>query len=127
VISRELAPGELRWCADCRGFVEDVLKASASAGACGLLAPALPSSGIDLEAHLSRVEQSLIEAALSQAGTVAAAARLLRLNRTTLVEKIKRFSGTNPRLAASRERTSRTDVRIAALVLSRQQRATEEM
>ncbi len=52
----------------------------------------MPSHGLDLAATISRIEQSLIVQALESAGGVKAkAAALLGINRTTLVEKIKRF------------------------------------
>ncbi|MDD2852192.1 MAG: helix-turn-helix domain-containing protein, partial [Desulfuromonadaceae bacterium] len=52
----------------------------------------MTSDGIDLIATLSRIEQNLIVQALHSAGGVKAkAAVLLGINRTTLVEKIKRL------------------------------------
>lgn len=52
----------------------------------------MPSEGVDLVATISRIEQSLISQALKSAGGVKAkAAALLGINRTTLVEKIKRL------------------------------------
>jgi sigma-54 specific flagellar transcriptional regulator A len=52
----------------------------------------LPSGGLDLKAHLAGIERELIARALDQAeGTVARAARLLRLQRTTLVEKLRKY------------------------------------
>ena len=52
----------------------------------------LPSGGLDLQSHLSAIEEGLIRQALSQAeGTVAEAARLLRMRRTTLVEKLRKY------------------------------------
>jgi DNA-binding NtrC family response regulator len=51
-----------------------------------------PSEGVDLFETVSRIEQSLILQALESAGGVKAkAAALLGINRTTLVEKIKRL------------------------------------
>ena len=51
----------------------------------------LPSGGLDLQSHLSVIEIGLIRQALTQAdGTVAEAARLLRMRRTTLVEKMRK-------------------------------------
>jgi len=51
----------------------------------------LPDNGIDLREALERMEQSLIRQAMARAeGNKAAAAALLGLNRTTLVEKLKR-------------------------------------
>lgn len=52
----------------------------------------LPREGVDLMAVISRIEQSLISQALESAsGVKAKAASLLGINRTTLVEKIKRL------------------------------------
>jgi DNA-binding NtrC family response regulator len=52
----------------------------------------LPRGGIDLKDHLSAIEIGLIRKALVEAdGTVAEAARLLRMRRTTLVEKLRKY------------------------------------
>jgi sigma-54 specific flagellar transcriptional regulator A len=52
----------------------------------------LPEDGLDLRAHLLRIERQLIEQALQRSrGTVAQAARLLNLRRTTLVEKMRKL------------------------------------
>jgi DNA-binding NtrC family response regulator len=52
----------------------------------------MPSQGLDLVATISHIEHSLISQALVSAGGVKAkAAALLGINRTTLVEKIKRL------------------------------------
>jgi sigma-54 specific flagellar transcriptional regulator A len=52
----------------------------------------LPRGGIDLKDHLSAIEIGLIRQALEEAdGTVAGAARLLRMRRTTLVEKLRKY------------------------------------
>ncbi len=52
----------------------------------------LPRGGIDLKDHLSAIEIGLIRKALEEAdGTVAGAARLLRIRRTTLVEKLRKY------------------------------------
>ncbi len=52
----------------------------------------LPDEGIDLRAHLNTIERRLIEQALDRSGgTVAHAARLLGLRRTTLVEKLRKL------------------------------------
>jgi len=52
----------------------------------------LPRGGIDLKDHLSAIEIGLIRRALEEAdGTVAEAARLLRIRRTTLVEKLRKY------------------------------------
>jgi sigma-54 specific flagellar transcriptional regulator A len=52
----------------------------------------LPLEGLDLRAHLFAIEHRLITQALQRSGgTVAQAARLLGLRRTTLVEKLRKF------------------------------------
>ncbi len=52
----------------------------------------LPRGGLDLKDHLSAIEIGLIRRALEEAGgTVAVAARLLRMRRTTLVEKLRKY------------------------------------
>jgi sigma-54 dependent transcriptional regulator, flagellar regulatory protein len=53
---------------------------------------ALRNGGIDLKDHLSAIEIDLIRKALAEAhGTVAEAARLLKIRRTTLVEKLRKY------------------------------------
>ncbi len=53
---------------------------------------ALPRGGIDLKDHMSAIEIGLIRRALEEAdGTVAEAARLLKIRRTTLVEKLRKY------------------------------------
>jgi len=55
-------------------------------------APRLPTDGLDLKEHLSQLEVSLIRQALDQAnGVVAHAAQILRMRRTTLVEKLRKY------------------------------------
>jgi len=55
-------------------------------------ATVLPSTGLDLREHLGNIEKQLISSALAQTdGTVAHAARLLNLRRTTLVEKLRKY------------------------------------
>ena len=52
----------------------------------------LPRGGLDLKDHLSAIEIGLIRKALAEAGgTVAEAARLLGMRRTTLVEKLRKY------------------------------------
>ena len=54
--------------------------------------PVLPPSGINLAKYLQQRERSLIEQALAASdGVVSQAARLLKLRRTTLVEKMRKF------------------------------------
>ena len=52
----------------------------------------LPAGGVDLKDHLCQVERALISEALKESsGTVAHAARLLHVRRTTLVEKLRKY------------------------------------
>jgi sigma-54 specific flagellar transcriptional regulator A len=62
------------------------------AGSGDVCTEALPADGVDLRAHLFAIEHRLISEALERSGgTVAHAARLLNLRRTTLVEKLRKF------------------------------------
>ncbi len=55
-------------------------------------APRLPREGINLKEHLSELEYKLIKQALDDAGGVVAhAANRLKLRRTTLVEKLRKY------------------------------------
>lgn len=57
----------------------------------------LPAGGIDLKPHLADIESSLMSQALAQSDwVVARAAKLLNLQRTTLVEKIRKFELRRP-------------------------------
>ena len=57
------------------------------------LGPTLPDSGVDLPALVLDFERQLIDQALTRTeGNRGAAARLLGLKRTTLVEKLRRLS-----------------------------------
>lgn len=57
-----------------------------------LMQSQLPREGMDLKEHLSNIEYSLIIQALHQTGGIVAhAASLLRLRRTTLVEKLRKY------------------------------------
>ena len=61
----------------------------------------LPPEGLDLRDHLFTIERDLIQQALNRAGgTVAHAARLLKLRRTTLVEKLRKFQMLNETAAS---------------------------
>ncbi len=54
--------------------------------------PRLPAEGIDLKMHLANMEQSLIRQALEESnGVVAHAAKKLKMRRTTLVEKLRKY------------------------------------
>ncbi len=58
----------------------------------GLALGQLPDDGIDLKQHMANIEQALIRQALEQAGgVVSQAAHLLKLRRTTLVEKLRKY------------------------------------
>ncbi|MEM7209372.1 MAG: sigma-54 dependent transcriptional regulator [Pseudomonadota bacterium] len=55
--------------------------------------PRLPREGIDLKQHLTNIEMSLIHQALEETdGVVAHAAKRLRVRRTTLVEKMRKYN-----------------------------------
>ena len=57
------------------------------------LAVNLPEQGIDLKNYLQELEVSLLTQALDQSGwVVARAAKALRLQRTTLVEKMRKYA-----------------------------------
>lgn len=59
--------------------------------------PRLPREGIDLKQHLTEIEISLIEQALDEcSGVVAHAANRLQIRRTTLVEKMRKYSIQRP-------------------------------
>lgn len=64
-----------------------------SAGLSGLDAPALlPNNGLDLKDYLGNLEKQLIQQALDESGgIVARAAEKLRIRRTTLVEKVRKY------------------------------------
>ena len=55
--------------------------------------PALPPDGLDLRQYIADLETALIQTALEDAnGVVAHAASLLKMRRTTLVEKMRKYS-----------------------------------
>jgi sigma-54 specific flagellar transcriptional regulator A len=57
-----------------------------------LLLARLPEDGLDLKEHLNNLECELIKQALGECnGVVAHAANLLRIRRTTLVEKLRKY------------------------------------
>ncbi|WP_461520216.1 sigma-54 interaction domain-containing protein [Porticoccus sp.] len=57
----------------------------------------LPPDGLDLKTYLTELEVSLLTQALEQCGwVVARAAKLLELQRTTLVEKMRKFNLSRP-------------------------------
>ncbi|NQD92352.1 sigma-54-dependent Fis family transcriptional regulator [Pseudomonas sp. CrR25] len=68
-------------------------RAAIVAGLPGIDRPAmLPAEGLDLKDYLGNLEQGLIQQALDDAsGVVARAAERLRIRRTTLVEKMRKY------------------------------------
>jgi sigma-54 specific flagellar transcriptional regulator A len=72
---------------------EDQGLPSAIPGLVGLDGPVLlPVNGIDLKDYLANLEKQLIEQALNETGgVVARAAEKLRIRRTTLVEKVRKY------------------------------------
>jgi DNA-binding NtrC family response regulator len=86
VIGVDRPEGQKRyWCKACIGFVDAILRAS-------MPRAQLPERGIALDTYLDQLSRSLTEQALARAGgRKAAAARLLGINRTTLVERLKRM------------------------------------
>ncbi|PAU87775.1 sigma-54-dependent Fis family transcriptional regulator [Pseudomonas sp. WN033] len=73
-------------------------------GLVGLDSPAfLPPEGLDLKEYLGGLEQTLIQQALDESsGVVARAAERLRIRRTTLVEKMRKY-GINRGIDASED------------------------
>ncbi|MEL6951445.1 MAG: sigma-54 dependent transcriptional regulator [Pseudomonadota bacterium] len=67
-------------------------EAPAPAATAAPVAIEMPEEGVDLKAHIAEVERRFIADALAQCdGVVAQAAKRLGMQRTTLVEKIKRY------------------------------------
>jgi sigma-54 specific flagellar transcriptional regulator A len=74
------------------GLIERETARESDAVVYEMLDTSLPRGGIDLKDHMSAIEIGLIRKALEEAdGTVAGAARLLRIRRTTLVEKLRKY------------------------------------
>jgi len=70
---------------------------AAAAPVPALQPPRLPRDGLDLREHLASMEVALIRQALEEAnGVVAHAAKLLRMRRTTLVEKLRKYGLQRP-------------------------------
>lgn len=74
-------------------FLESEDTATQVRGLAGIDSPALlPINGIDLKEYLASLEKSLIRQALDESsGVVARAAERLRIRRTTLVEKVRKY------------------------------------
>ena len=86
--------GSVRESTDARELVSllEQLAAAPAAGAAPEPRAELPSEGLDLKAHLERIEVRLISQALRRAnGVIAHAATTLGLRRTTLVEKLRKY------------------------------------
>jgi DNA-binding NtrC family response regulator len=68
-----------------------------------MLQPALPEGGLDLRGQLEYIEQSLLTQAITRTGgNQRQAAALLRMNRTTLIEKLRRYQvGAAPPMPAA--------------------------
>ena len=73
--------------------MQEPVSLPAEPGLVGMDTPALlPVNGIDLKEYLTNLERSLIQQALDDAsGIVARAAEKLRIRRTTLVEKMRKY------------------------------------
>jgi sigma-54 specific flagellar transcriptional regulator A len=75
----------------------DAAQASASGNRREPSAPAIDEDGLDLKEHLADLERNLLLQALAQSDwVVARAAKLLKLQRTTLVEKMRKFQLARP-------------------------------
>ena len=80
---------------------------------------ALPAGGLDLRAVLSALERQYIREALKRAnGNKGEAARMLRLNRTTLVEKLKRLALEEQRRRDARSTKGEDDAEASAALSS---------
>jgi DNA-binding NtrC family response regulator len=72
--------------------VDTPLQDAASSGAHGTAEVWFPDDGLDFEGYISGVELSLIKQSLERTqGNKRQAAKLLKLKRTTLIEKLKRL------------------------------------
>ncbi|WP_049623739.1 sigma-54 dependent transcriptional regulator [Frateuria defendens] len=81
--------------------VQQPAASSAEAARTGVDPMLLPEGGIDLKDHLADIEVGLIRQALDvTGGVVAHAAKLLRMQRTTLVEKLRKYGLQSGGLAA---------------------------
>jgi hypothetical protein len=81
------------WCSECHAFVEAIIRTRGDERFETLQGRLLlPEAGVTLEAFLDHISRSFTEQAMARsAGNKARAARLLGLNRTTLVERLKRM------------------------------------
>jgi len=75
-----------------RSMIVNGAASNASNDPAAICVPALTNDGLDLRSYLADIETSMIRAALDgAAGVVAQAAKRLGLQRTTLVEKIRKY------------------------------------
>lgn len=90
---RENVPIQELKLADPKPYQEQFSDVNAEMPAVAVNEPAqLPSDGLDLKAHLADMEKTLIQQALDEAdGVVAQAAKILKMRRTTLVEKLRKY------------------------------------
>jgi sigma-54 specific flagellar transcriptional regulator A len=94
VVGVQELPQKFRHIEDMDDDLELLEDASAgSPGLVGIDSPALlPVNGLDLKEYLANLEKTLIQQALDEsAGVVARAADRLRIRRTTLVEKVRKY------------------------------------
>lgn len=93
VVGLQELPQKFRHIEDLDEDVEFLQEMTATPGLVGLDSPALlPVNGLDLKEYLANLEKSLIQQALDEsAGVVARAADKLRIRRTTLVEKVRKY------------------------------------
>ena len=86
IIAMENLPAEYRDASESSGAAME------SESSTLLPRPTLPPGGMDLKEYLNNVEYGLITQALTRTGGVVAhAAKLLKLRRTTLVEKLHKY------------------------------------
>lgn len=72
--------------------LQQTSKMTGVSGGQGALLDSLPEEGLDLKAHLEKIERALIEQSLDiNDGVVARAAESLSIRRTTLVEKMRKY------------------------------------
>lgn len=95
VVGLKQLPAKFRLIEDLDESHDETLAESAQAGAEFVQLDStllLPSDGLDLKAYIAKLEQSLIQQALDDSGgVVARAAERLKMRRTTLVEKMRKY------------------------------------
>jgi sigma-54 specific flagellar transcriptional regulator A len=89
VTSEGVIPAGVRSVEEIVMMVEDETPTAAPADDLAML----PDDGLHLKEHLAEIEKTLILQAIARAGgNISQTARLLRLQRTTLIEKINKYS-----------------------------------